>query len=85
MISVEPQCQLGSVFSKCLLISLLPETKMGQDSIFKNLTHLGSQMGQMSNQKENYFTDNQSYINSEQFENELEKIVKLGEYLKNVA
>lgn len=42
-------------------------------------------MGQMSNQKENYFIDNQSYINSEQFENELEKIVKLGEYLKNVA
>ena len=42
-------------------------------------------MGQMSNQKENYFTDNQNHIGSEQFENELEKIVKLGEYLKDVA
>ena len=42
-------------------------------------------MGQMSNQKEKYLIGNQIYIDSEQFENELEKIVRLGEYLKKVA
>lgn len=42
-------------------------------------------MGQMSNQKGIYSTDNQFFINSEQFEKELDKIIKLGEYLKNVA
>lgn len=36
----------------------------------------------MPNQKDIYSTDNQIFINSEQFEKELDKIIKLGEYLK---
>lgn len=48
-----------------------------------SLQNYGSQVGQMSNQKDISSIDNQFFINSEQFEKELDKIIKLGEYLKN--
>jgi hypothetical protein len=42
-------------------------------------------MGQMSNQQNNYVYEDQLIMNSKQFKKELEKIIKLRKYLKNVA